>query len=378
MKRFLFLALALALCVPVFAEDCECYGIANLCLFVRGDANCDGSVNMTDCVTIMDCYQNGNCPGRLDAADVNDDGVVNQDDWQYLLTYLFDIGSLAPQAPFPDPGYDCTADNLDPICSTRVGALNDERRPDIDCLNVVDVDDSVTNWDRPANGGLGGTDITCFMNDWADIFHQNKREECEPGFGTRQNTWDARFFLWSGNSKIFSPPKLLLGVQEIDVWFNVNAAILASDFLDCCPEYGTTTEDGRVDVNLEDATMAVTLYKYPEGTIWKTLEFSSGELIPSPDNVITYVYNVQKDWISCHLNDWMDWPTITLKPSQEALLTKIGDDCQEFTVAQMKLAGVKVIFNPDGLFADPTKIIECDLDIVPKMTQDEDCSLWLE
>jgi hypothetical protein len=81
--------------------------------FVRGNANDDASVDISDAVSILGFLFLGDAPPRcLDAADTDDDGVHVITDAVYLLAHLF-IGGPAPPPPFPEPGTDLTADALD-------------------------------------------------------------------------------------------------------------------------------------------------------------------------------------------------------------------------------------------------------------------------
>jgi hypothetical protein len=75
--------------------------------FIRGDINASGSVDLADYVNCT------NGPPYMcdDAADVNDDGVLNTLDCDYLLSYI--QGGPAPPPPYPDCGVDPTADALD-------------------------------------------------------------------------------------------------------------------------------------------------------------------------------------------------------------------------------------------------------------------------
>lgn len=88
------------------------------CLLVRGDANGDCVVDLSDISLIAQwlCC-GGPAPHSLDAADSNDDGWNDVSDYIYLLNYLVMGGSPRPPAPYPDPGYDCTPDELENCCS---------------------------------------------------------------------------------------------------------------------------------------------------------------------------------------------------------------------------------------------------------------------
>jgi len=77
----------------------------------RGDVNVDGSLNISDAVTVLSYLFQGSHIACEDAADINDDGRVNIADPMYLLLYLFG-GREKPPYPFPDCGTDPTADSI--------------------------------------------------------------------------------------------------------------------------------------------------------------------------------------------------------------------------------------------------------------------------
>ncbi|HLU49976.1 MAG TPA: dockerin type I domain-containing protein [Planctomycetota bacterium] len=90
-------------------------------LFVRGDANRDGQVDLSDAVSILshiiDLSSNAlPCP---DAADVNDDGEVHVDDALRLLRFLFQSGS-PPHPPFELAGVDYWRPDSLPCAAPRV------------------------------------------------------------------------------------------------------------------------------------------------------------------------------------------------------------------------------------------------------------------
>ncbi len=89
---------------------------SNLCKienkFIRGDANKDGRVDLTDAVFILNwLFKGGETPKCLDAADVDDSGNVGITDAIKLLNFLFQ-GEQAPPAPYPEAGVDPTEDTL--------------------------------------------------------------------------------------------------------------------------------------------------------------------------------------------------------------------------------------------------------------------------
>ncbi|OUU23346.1 MAG: hypothetical protein CBC13_05695 [Planctomycetia bacterium TMED53] len=77
-------------------------------LFVRGDANDDGNVNVADAISTLQYLFNGAAtPDCLSALDANDSGSVNIADAIHVLGFLFS-GGPPPANPFPNPGQDPT------------------------------------------------------------------------------------------------------------------------------------------------------------------------------------------------------------------------------------------------------------------------------
>ncbi len=77
--------------------------------FLRGDANDDGRLNISDYMRIRDwLFFNTGEIVCMDAADVNDDGAVSVSDMAYVLNWLFFAGP-SPRAPYPDCGIDETS-----------------------------------------------------------------------------------------------------------------------------------------------------------------------------------------------------------------------------------------------------------------------------
>ncbi len=81
--------------------------------FIRGDANNDGAVQISDAISILSAQFSAgeffDCPL---AFDVNDDGSADIADAIYLLSFLFIPGSPQPPMPFPDFGLSPTASSL--------------------------------------------------------------------------------------------------------------------------------------------------------------------------------------------------------------------------------------------------------------------------
>ena len=97
--------------------------------FLRGDANDDGQVNMSDMIFIYNVlFQGGGNFANEDAADVNDDGMINITDGVFLSNYLFAGTVSALPEPFLTPGIDPTPDNL------GVGSLTGTINVPVDAL----------------------------------------------------------------------------------------------------------------------------------------------------------------------------------------------------------------------------------------------------
>ncbi len=83
--------------------------------FVRGDANDDGSFDVSDAVYQLAALfvPGAPVPTCRDAADTNDDGAVDISDPVEALTSLFVAGASVPPPPSSSCGFDPTADSLD-------------------------------------------------------------------------------------------------------------------------------------------------------------------------------------------------------------------------------------------------------------------------
>lgn len=75
--------------------------------YICGDANSDGSVNVSDAVFIINyVFIEGTPPNPLEAAEANCDGSVNVSDAVYIINFVF-IGGNAPCDPSGDGTPDC-------------------------------------------------------------------------------------------------------------------------------------------------------------------------------------------------------------------------------------------------------------------------------
>lgn len=87
--------------------------------FIRGDADGNGRIEITDAVyTLQYLFMGGSMPPCEDAADSDDNGRIEITDAVNTLQYLFMGGKILP-FPYPEPGYDLASDELN-NCVTQV------------------------------------------------------------------------------------------------------------------------------------------------------------------------------------------------------------------------------------------------------------------
>ncbi|MDG1454588.1 MAG: hypothetical protein P8R38_00115, partial [Planctomycetota bacterium] len=94
--------------------DEDSNGIPDVCeesLFIRGDANDDGGVDLADGIQILSFLFAGDSVVCPDAADTTDDGQIDISDAVALFSYQFS-GGAPPTAPFPGCGTDDSSDSL--------------------------------------------------------------------------------------------------------------------------------------------------------------------------------------------------------------------------------------------------------------------------
>jgi len=83
-------------------------------MFIRGDANGDGNLNLDDSVFLAAYLYSGGAPPPVESAgNANDNGAVELGDITTILEFAFLSGSFPP-APFPFPGTDPTPGPFDP------------------------------------------------------------------------------------------------------------------------------------------------------------------------------------------------------------------------------------------------------------------------
>ncbi len=148
---FLILGIGISL---FFSHPAQAQG-----LFIRGDINGDEVVDTVDfrlLITTSDTY----CNNRRD---VNDDGGYSRlYDSTYLANYLF-LGGPPPPHPFPNCGFDTTADGF--TCPTSTC-----------CTLATECDDGIDN------DGDGYTDLEdCGCADICDTIEGINTAECNDG-----------------------------------------------------------------------------------------------------------------------------------------------------------------------------------------------------
>ncbi len=100
---------------PEIPENQKAFGVGIVdqsTSFLRGDANEDANVDISDAVYILEyLFRGRTSPLCQDTADANDDGKIDLSDAVTLLDHLFKSQSLLPE-PSEDYGFDPTLDRL--------------------------------------------------------------------------------------------------------------------------------------------------------------------------------------------------------------------------------------------------------------------------
>ena len=106
--RAAVLGISIAIAIAFFASAPPAAGGEP---FIRGDANMDGTVDISDPVaTLEHLFLGGDHVRNRDAADTNDSGTLDLTDAVYDFVFLF-MGYRSPRPPFPTAGYDPTPDD---------------------------------------------------------------------------------------------------------------------------------------------------------------------------------------------------------------------------------------------------------------------------
>lgn len=103
---FLVFLRGLSPATPAWVPDYE-----DIEIFLRGDANNDKVVNVTDAISINNfLFSGGPEPPCMNQADANNSGIVDVADSVFLLNWLFSTGS---EPPYPGPhNTRCTYDDV--------------------------------------------------------------------------------------------------------------------------------------------------------------------------------------------------------------------------------------------------------------------------
>ncbi len=105
--------------------------------FIRGDANRDQKINLTDGLYSLNfLFLGGEKPPCLDAVDANDDGVIDITDPIATLTYLFITGVHLPP-PNVNAGNDPTPDTLGCVSAGEI--LPPFERILMECMDAVSI-----------------------------------------------------------------------------------------------------------------------------------------------------------------------------------------------------------------------------------------------
>ena len=126
--------------------------------FTRGDSNRDGRVDIADAITTLSAVFGQRAPlSCRDAADSNDDGVINLVDPIHSLEFLLQDGTIPYPSPADDPGPDPSCDALDcfDVAPTSPAVIIseihynpvDERTEFVELHNRTDIDIDLTGYE---------------------------------------------------------------------------------------------------------------------------------------------------------------------------------------------------------------------------------------
>lgn len=253
---FLDFITILLICSPLNATCPYCsFGP---CQFIRGDSNCDGAVNNADMSRIL------SNPANLDAADVNDDGIVDAADINYLYQYLYQ-GGPPPACPFPSPGLDCTGDTLEPGCSPPSSASSGG--DSVISTSVLGssyelLEDGIEDWAYPLCTSPSSCDVHDhleFTGGGIEITHEDFLI-CFEKPSTKRDTWRATFKMIDLLG--FSKHRVLSGVQTISL--TIDGAALDKSAKDKCQEYPCSLDLVTVNFSMSNCRFYIKLKDNPE------------------------------------------------------------------------------------------------------------------
>jgi len=325
MQRLLFIFILCLSCSNLFAQACDS------CTFVRGDANCDSSVNLTDVINIA----NG-VAANQDAADSNDDGRWDISDAAYLANYLFQ-GGPAPPCPYPTAGKDCTPDNLETCCSPPTWAL---------ALAVggagitYNENDATQKWDSTLESeAVGAFGVSCFRSECRNF------NICSHASPSSTTYTEIKFPIQTDQK--FAKKRLQNGIQSVGIDFNVTINFQP---INICP-WGYNCY-GKNKMYVDALTMSVEVMVGPA-----TSPAPTQSILLTRTDLWTYVYERTGGHILCHLSS-ADNATPTLTWSEnldDELIGMLPNDCDEWKVFNVQVdeltitwtRAVDAVFYPD-------------------------------
>lgn len=318
------------------------------CQIIRGDANCDGVVNMTDAINIINgVYANA------DAADANDDGAVDISDGIYLLNYL-NLGTAAPPCPFPGEGRDCTNDALETCCSPPVGSV--ARQYTATPQGFMD----------EAIGGIDEWQSITSINGSGGWPHQRIRFFNEhgcvgAGFSTANNVYDIRWGVTSAHS--FTKNRLKHNIQNLSLTMTISESATkgAACFDYLCVGVNSLVQDSAgpkytIGIGPVAAGMATTA-------------------INSPFSLTTFSHNYQRvnnPTGGCKLQN-LNTPNaihIIATVDLDSLIEPyISSDCEEWKIYTLEVDDIRGYFIvPDGN-EEIAAWERLDVTVAPKITE---------
>lgn len=310
------LVFVLVLFCQVLHSQCED------CNIVRGDANCDGQVNMSDVVSIAGgTFSNG------DSADANDDGGANVSDAVYLSQYLFQGGS-APPCPFPDPGKDCTQDSLETCCSPPVGSAP----ATVGTTGVSYVESQYGQtafWDVTIESEAPGTwGLNCFKSEAQNFV------SCLHNSPTATKYTEIRFPIQSGQK--FTKKRLENGIQSIGLNFDITVTFEPGQI---CP-WGYSC-DGSNKMLVDATSLSVEVKVGPTSS-----QSPTNSILFTRSDLWTFTYSRTSTGALCHLQS-NDTTTPTLSWSEnldEELVALMSTDCDEWKVFEVQVDDLVVLW----------------------------------
>jgi hypothetical protein len=153
-------------------------------VFIRGDTNGDGAVDIADAVAALRyLFVVPSLSVCLDAADANDDGTNNIADVVFTLGYLFADGT-SPWPPFGGPGCDPTRNDPYTECDCPPPRAGNDFYRTVE-MTRPRYEHAAATLDDGTVLIVGGSDERCFTTiDLAEIYDQSMVVEPAPPSGT--------------------------------------------------------------------------------------------------------------------------------------------------------------------------------------------------